>query len=242
MHGPTHQQGVLCPPTPRGRRCVAVASVFPRCMVSSCSSSSCVGGFTAESGSSSSRIRSPVGVVAKPPRPVHRSSRGICLPTLSIARITSSSGTTAVKSDNAMLAQERALLAASTFLPRHGASTRLPMGSQVMPKAFCSARDAAARACSFDPPARLTMAAAAMLEPAPHSAMHPPTSAAKVASRWMNTPISPATKNASQTWRSVDPRESATAKTAPGQAPQDPAVGAATIKPIEDLTSMMEVT
>ncbi len=79
-----------------------------------------------------------------------------------------------------MLEQERALVAAMTFLPRQGASTRFARVSQVMPKEFCRAWEAALSCCSRLPPASPVMAAAAMLAPEPHSAMQPATSAAKV--------------------------------------------------------------
>jgi hypothetical protein len=77
-----------------------------------------------------------VGVTDKPPKAVHRNSWGRLLPTWSIASITSSSGMTGSKSASAILAQASALLAAKTFLPRHGTSTLLATGSQTIPRMF----------------------------------------------------------------------------------------------------------
>ena len=42
-----------------------------------------------------------------------------------------------------MLAQDRAWLAASTFLPKQGTSTRFATGSQIIPRIFCRAIEAA---------------------------------------------------------------------------------------------------
>ena len=77
-----------------------------------------------------------VGVTDNPPRAVHRSSWGMLLPTLSIVSITSSNGMTGSKPASAMLAQAKALLAAITFLPRHGTSTLFATGSQIIPRVF----------------------------------------------------------------------------------------------------------
>ena len=62
------------------------------------------------------------------------------------------------------VAQTSALLAAMTFFPRQGTSTRFATGSQISPSMFCSAIEAAATACVRVPLARVTSAAAAMLE------------------------------------------------------------------------------
>mmetsp|Transcript_45987 Transcript_45987/g.73972 ORF Transcript_45987/g.73972 Transcript_45987/m.73972 type:complete len:213 (+) Transcript_45987:25-663(+) len=142
----------------------------------------------------------------------------------------------------AMLEHDIEFVAAMTFLPRQGASTRLAMGSQVIPNEFCNASDAAPRACFVSPPAMVVIAAAAIPDPAPHSAMHPPISAAKVACFAIITPTMPATRRARATSTSSFPSCSATARMVPGHAPQEPAVGAATMTPIELLTSMMAVT
>ena len=56
-----------------------------------------------------------------------------------------------------------------------------------------SAIDAAPSCCSLVPPIRYTIAAAAIEPPEPVSAMQPPSSAAKVASRELTPPINPAT-------------------------------------------------
>lgn len=91
-------------------------------------------------------IRNDVGVTASPPSEVQRCSRGMRSATALAASTTSSNGMSGSKPASAMLAQARALLAAMTFLPRHGASTRLAMGSQMRPSMLCSAMEAAARA------------------------------------------------------------------------------------------------
>ena len=141
-----------------------------------------------------------------------------------------------------MFAQETAFVAAITFLPRHGASTLFPMGSQINPSTFCKANEAAERDCAKLPLAIPTNAAAAIPEPEPHSAIHPPTSAANVACAAIKTPISPAASIALTISSSDSSNEVAIPMIAPGKAPQDPAVGAATITPMELFTSMMAET
>ncbi len=141
-----------------------------------------------------------------------------------------------------MLAQASALLAASTFLPRQGTSTRFATGSQIMPRMFCSARDAAATACPVLPFASVTNAAAAIPEPAPHSAWQPPVSAAKVAWAAMKTPIMPAASIPFVISSSDKPMSLAAPMQAPGNPPHAPAVGAATITPIELFVSIRAVT
>ena len=69
-----------------------------------------------------------------------------------------------------MFAHDNALLAASTFLPRHGTSTRPATGSQIRPSMLCSAMDEAATDCASVPPASVTSAAAAMAAAEPPSA------------------------------------------------------------------------
>ena len=115
-------------------------------------------------------MASEVGVIARPPSDVHRCSRGIMAATPRAASITSSSGMSGSKPASAMLAQHSAFAAAITFLPRHGASTRLAIGSQIRPSMLWKAIEAAATAWSRVPPASVTRAAAAMLAAAPPSA------------------------------------------------------------------------
>ena len=69
-----------------------------------------------------------------------------------------------------MLAHDTALLAAMTFLPRHGISTRAATGSQMRPSMLCSAMLAAPVACVSVPPASVTRAAAAIAAALPPSA------------------------------------------------------------------------
>ena len=115
-------------------------------------------------------MASEVGVMDNPPKVVQRSSRGICAETRLAVAMTSSNGMTWSKPDRAMFAQESALAAAMTFFPRHGASTRLAMGSQIKPIMLCMAMEAAAQACRVSPPDRVTSAAAAMEAAEPPSA------------------------------------------------------------------------
>ena len=98
--------------------------------------------------------------------------------------------------------------------------------------------DAAATAWASVPPARVTSAAAAMLEADPPSAWQPPASAANVHRVAMNTPINPLANSARAIVASSCPRPSAMAITAPGSAAQAPAVGAATMTPIALFTSI----
>ena len=182
-----------------------------------------------------------VGVIARPPRAVQRSSRGICSETVRAEATTSSNGITSAKPAKAMLAQARALVAAITFLPRHGTSTRLATGSQIRPSMLCSAMEAAASDCSRVPSARVTRPAAAIAAADPPSAWQPPTSAANDQADVMKIPIRPAASNARAIASSSRPRLRATTITAAGRAAQAPAVGAATITPIELFTSIRAV-
>ncbi len=115
-----------------------------------------------------------------PPSAVQHNSDGRLSPTLFIVSITSSKGITALKPERDMFAQERALLAAITFLPRQGTSTLFATGSQIKPSIFCNAIDAADVACSAVPFIIVISAAADIPDAEPPSAWHPPTSAAKV--------------------------------------------------------------
>ena len=141
-----------------------------------------------------------------------------------------------------MFAQERALLAAITFLPRQGTSTRLATGSQMRPSMLWNAMEAAATDCARVPPASVTSAAAAMQAAEPPSAWQPPTSAANVQRVAMNVPIIPLASIAFAMSSSAKPISSAMAMTAPGRAAQAPAVGAATITPIALFTSISAET
>ena len=134
------------------------------------------------------------------------------------------------------------MAAAIAFLPRQGASTRLAIGSQIIPRLDCKAMEAAATACSRLPPARVTRPAADIPDAEPHSAWQPPISAENVAPRAMKTPIIPAASRAFTAASSSSPRNSAAARQVPGKTPHEPAVGAATTRPMELLHSMVAVT
>ena len=76
----------------------------------------------------------------------------------------------------------------------------------------------------------------------PPSAWQPPTSAANVQRVAMNTPMSPLASIAFAISSSPSPISSAIAITAPGSAAHAPAVGAATMTPMELFTSISAVT
>ena len=106
---------------------------------------------------------------------------------------------------------------------------------------FWSAIEAASAHRRALPPASWTSAAAAMPEPAPHSTWQPPTSAAKVAPSAMKIPTSPAASIARVISARPMPSARAAPITEPGRQPQEPAVGAATITPIELFVSIIAV-
>ena len=116
------------------------------------------------------------------------------------------------------------------------------MGSQIIPKEFCKAKEAAAIDCSKLPPFISTSAAAAIPPPEPVSAIQPPTSAANVACAAINTPIRPADNMAFIIASSLLLIQCAVPNTTPGKPPQEPAVGAATITPMELFTSIIADT
>ena len=62
-----------------------------------------------------------------------------------------------------LLAQETALVAAITFLPRHGASTRLPIGSQINPSEFWSAGEGAAKLVNLPRPEVVNLTGASII-------------------------------------------------------------------------------
>ena len=80
-------------------------------------------------------------------------------------------------------------------------------------------------------------AAAAMAAAAPHSAWQPPSAPDMLAWLAMACPTAAAVNKASTASSSVAPRSSIMASTAPGRIPQAPAVGAATIFPMQALHS-----
>lgn len=81
-----------------------------------------------------------------------------------------------------------------------------------------------------------------MLAAEPPSAWQPPTSAANVQRVAINTPMRPPASSALAISSSDNFISSAMAITAAGSAAQAPAVGAATITPIELFTSISAVT
>jgi len=77
-----------------------------------------------------------VFVIASPPFPVHFTQVGIWALTRETVSITSPSGITGLNPEHAIVAEERAFMAALTFLPRHGTSTRSATGSHTRPIIF----------------------------------------------------------------------------------------------------------
>ena len=99
------------------------------------------------------------------------------------------------------------------------------------------AMDAADRHCSGVPPRSSVSALAAMAEAAPTSAWHPASAPDTEAFRISRYPTAPALS--SPVSRASSPRFllSPTASSQPGSTPEEPAVGAATIRPISPFTS-----
>jgi len=132
----------------------------------------------------------------------------------------------------------RALAVPRAFRFWQGDSTKPAIGSQTRPMTFFRAVAAASSDWRGVPPRTDTMPAAAMAAADPVSAWQPPSAPDTVALRVIIIPIAPETKSASMTWSSLQSNCSAVVSKLPGRIPQDPAVGAATIRPIEALTSM----
>ena len=112
----------------------------------------------------------PVGVAARPPRAVSRSSTGRRRPTSPMASITSSTGMRLSMPARAMSAAATAFMAPMTLRLTQGTSTRPATGSQARPSRFFSAIATAWQICSSLPPFRWTRAPAAMAEALPISA------------------------------------------------------------------------
>ena len=116
----------------------------------------------------------PVGVAAKPPRAVSRSSMGRRRPTSPMASITSSTGMRLSMPAKAISAAATAFTAPTTLRLMHGTSTSPATGSQARPSRFFNAIATAWHSCSDVPPRRHTRAPAAMADALPISAWHPP--------------------------------------------------------------------
>ena len=112
----------------------------------------------------------PVGVAARPPSAVSRSSIGIRVPTSPMQSITSSTGMRLSIPASAISAQLTALTAPTTFRFTQGTSTSPATGSHTRPIKFFSAMAAAWPICLQSPPRREASAPAAMAEAEPISA------------------------------------------------------------------------
>ena len=118
-----------------------------------------------------------------------------------------------------------------------GISTRPATGSHTSPRIFFKAIATAWETIWGVPPASSVIAAAAMAAAEPHSAWHPPWAPAKEALFAMTIPIAEAVKRAiTQSW-SEHPFSTCMVISAAGRMPQLPAVGAATIRPMEAFNS-----
>ena len=187
-------------------------------------------------------MASEVGVIERPPRAVQRSSRGI------------RSATRLAVVDDLVEGDD---LGRSRRAPcwRRPARWRRPSRSCPgrAPRRGWRPGRRSGRACSAAParrrrpPARRAAGerdepAAAIAAAAPPSAWQPPTSAAKDQRRAMNTPTRPAASMRPGHLLLVEPPSTRPARSPrPGRAAQAPAVGAATITPIELFTSISAV-
>ena len=99
------------------------------------------------------------------------------------------------------------------------------------------AMEAASAVWAGVPPASSTMAAAAMAAAAPVSAWQPPSAPASVAPCSMTRPTAAAVSSAITQLASLQPRSSRMERTAAGRMPHEPAVGAATTRPMAALSS-----
>ena len=118
-----------------------------------------------------------------------------------------------------------------------GTSTRPPTGSHTSPMSEESAFAAASRACAGVPPAISTAAAAAMAAAAPISAWQPPSAPDTVALRAMRYPTAPAASSPRRSAAASRPRSCSRASSTPGTTPAEPAVGAATMRPMDAFVS-----
>ena len=116
------------------------------------------------------RIFWPVGVPAKPPKPVSRKLAGMACPTCAMAWMHSSAGIRLVHPARARSAAISALPAPIAFRFTHGTSTSPAIGSQTSPNKLLNAIATACALWAGVPPAASTAAAAAMALADPTSA------------------------------------------------------------------------
>ena len=119
-----------------------------------------------------------------------------------------------------------------------GISTSPATGSHTSPSWLLMAMAQASAHCPGEPPISSARAAAAMAEALPHSAWQPPSAPAMVA-RWAITmPKAPAVKRLITAASRVHLPSASRDATVPGNIPQEPAVGAATMRPMAALFSL----
>src|SRR5699024_601758 len=183
--------------------------------------------------------RWPVGVPARPPRPVSRSAEGIVRPILYIASTTSSAGILDSMPASAMSAAVRALLAPAALRFTHGTSTRPATGSQTRPSIFLSAMAKPCALIAGVPPAISTRAAAAIALALPTSAWQPPAAPEMFALFATTKPNAPeVNRNLIMSSRDT-PCFSFMANNTPGTTPPHPAAVAAQTSPIAAFTSLV---
>ena len=176
-------------------------------------------------------------MAARPPRALSRSSKGRLLPTANIASTVWSKSTRFPIPARAISALTSATAAPAAFRFWQGTSTSPATGSQTSPIRLVSAFAAAFRHCAGVPPASSQVAAAAMAHAAPTSAWQPPSAPDTVAFLVMRYPTAAAQESPRARSSSVNPRSSPSAMSTPGTTPALPAVGAATMRPIEAFVS-----
>ena len=159
------------------------------------------------------------------------------LPTLLIAPTTSSNGIILEIPARAMSAANTAFAAPIALRFIQGHSTSPATGSHTSPSMFLTAIAAALNEAAGDAPQSSASAAAAIADAEPISAWHPPSAPEMLALRAIITPTAPAANKPLTRSLSVNPCFSLHITSTAGSTPLAPAVGAATIRPIEAFTS-----
>ena len=149
----------------------------------------------------------------------------------------SSAGMTVEQPASASSAETKATATAEALRFTHGTSTSPATGSQTSPSRFWIADATAQDACAGVPPASSTIAAAAIAAAEPVSAWQPPSAPATDARFSITSPTAAAVNMLITTARSSQPSSSRIVSSAAGRMPQEPAVGAATMRPMAALSS-----
>ncbi len=138
---------------------------------------------------------------------------------------------------SASSAEVKAFATPIAFRLTHGISTRPATGSQTRPSTFASAVATAFPIIRGVPPASSTTAAAAIAAAEPHSAWQPPSAPARHALFAITMPTAEAVKRDITQARSDSFLSACMVRTAAGRIPLLPAVGAATMRPMEAFSS-----